>query len=163
MRFGALRATFPLGLHDWCDRQVFPELVRLAFERRRWTRGALQRMRDSVQRSDGNVLTEAPASCTEQLARFFPHVVAQRVRVRVASLRPGTAVLSEATVLEFGGAEHGIFLSTLPLEFADCVKIEDEEKHRVEEATVVAVQYHEGRTAVAVRFSRVQGHWVNQS
>jgi hypothetical protein len=111
----------------------------------------------------GNGKGDALGSCTEQLARFFPKVVAQRVPVRVAAMRGGNAALPEATVLEFGGAEHGIFQSTLPLEFAERVKIEDGERRRVTEATVVAVQYHEGRKAVAVRFSRVHGGWVNQS
>jgi hypothetical protein len=116
----------------------------------------------SVRRSDGNVITEDVAGCAEQLARFFPHLVAQREPVRVAAMRPGSATLREATILEFGGAEHGIFLSTLPLEFADRVKIERGEKARVAEATVVAVQYHEGKKAVAVRFSRAQDYRVNQ-
>ncbi len=70
--------------------------------------------------------------------------------------------MREATVLEFGGAEHAIFLSTLPLEFDDRVRLEAVEQGRPAEATVVAVQYHEGRKAVAVRF--LQGHcnWVTQ-
>jgi hypothetical protein len=65
--------------------------------------------------------------------------------------------------MEFGDAEHGIFLSTLPLEFADRVRIEYGERTRVAEASVVAVQYHEGQKAVAVRFSRAQKHQVSQS
>ncbi len=112
--------------------------------------------------SDKNVLTEELPGCAEQLARFFPRVSAQSVPVRVAAVRPGSAALREATILEFGGPEHGIFLSTLPLEFADRVNIEHGEQSRVAEGTVVAVQYHEGRKAVAVRFSRAQDHWVNQ-
>jgi len=120
-------------------------------------------MRHSVARSDGNVITEGPVSCTEQLARFFPQVTELRVPVQVAALRAGSTALRETTVLEFAGAEHGIFLSALPLEFADRVKIENGERTRVAEATVVAVQYHEGRKAVAVRFSRAQNHWVNQA
>ena len=130
-------------------------------QRLRWS--ALQRIRNSVQLTDGAVVTEAPASCTEQLARFFPHVAAQRVAVQVAALRAGSAATLEPTVMEFGDAEHGIFLSTLPLEFADRVRIEYGERTRVAEASVVAVQYHEGQKAVAVRFSRAQKHWVSQS
>ena len=70
--------------------------------------------------------------------------------------------MQEATVLEFGGAEHAIFLSTLPLEFDDRVRLEAVEQGRPAEATVVAVQYHKGRKAVAVRF--LQGHcnWMTQ-
>jgi hypothetical protein len=115
-----------------------------------------------VLRTDRNGMTEAPGSCTEQLARFFPHLSAQRVPVRVMALREGSANVREATLLEFGGADHGIFQSTLPLEFADRVKIEDGQRPGTAEATVVAVQYHEGRKAVAVRFTRPQEPWVKQ-
>ena len=120
-----------------------------------------RRLGEGVQRAD-SVIAEELAGCAEQLARFFPQMTAQRVPVRVATARPGIASVREATILEFGGAEHGIFLSTLPLEFADRVKIEHGEQSRVAEATVVAVQYHEGQKAVAVRFARAQEHWVNQ-
>jgi hypothetical protein len=70
--------------------------------------------------------------------------------------------LREATVLEFGGPEHAIFLSTLPLEFDDRVRLEAVEQGRPAEATVVAVQYHEGRKAVAVRFLQGHRNWVTQ-
>ena len=59
-------------------------------------------------------------------------------------------MLREAVVVEFGGPEHAIFLSTLPLEFDDRVRIEANGEGRPTEATVVGVQYHEGRKAVAV-------------
>ena len=70
--------------------------------------------------------------------------------------------MREATVVEFGGAAHAIFLSVLPLEFDDRVRLEAVEQGRPAEATVVAVQYHEGRKAVAVRFSPGNCGWVTQ-
>jgi len=70
--------------------------------------------------------------------------------------------LREATVLEFGAAEHVIFLSTLPLEFDDRVRLEAAEQRHPAEATVVAVQYQEGRKAVAVRFLQSQSNWVTE-
>ena len=76
--------------------------------------------------------------------------------------RGGGSRLREATVLEFGGAEHAIFLTTLPLEFDDRVRLEAVEQGRPAEATVVAVQYHEGRKAVAVRFLQGHSNWVTQ-
>jgi hypothetical protein len=55
------------------------------------------------------------------------------------------------------------FVSTLPLEFADRVKVRGgSNKARMEEGTVVAVQYHDGRKAIAVRFLRGQCHWVTE-
>jgi hypothetical protein len=115
-----------------------------------------------VRRFSGSTLTASEQDCAEQLARFFPQSRPVRVPVQVTSLRGGGSQLREATVVEFGGAEHAIFLSALPLEFDDRVRLEAVEQGRPAEATVIAVQYHEGRKAVAVRF--LQGHcnWVTQ-
>jgi hypothetical protein len=87
---------------------------------------------------------------------------AVRIPVQVASSRGGKTCLREATVLEFGTEEHAIFLSTLPLEFDDHVRLERPPAGPSAEATVVAVQYHEGRKAVAVRFLHGPCNWVAQ-
>jgi hypothetical protein len=70
--------------------------------------------------------------------------------------------LREAATIEFGTADFGIFLSTLPLEFDDRVRLERARKGRAAEATVIAVQYHEGRKAVAVKFTQGPCDWVTQ-
>lgn len=62
--------------------------------------------------------------------------------------------------MEYSGAEDAIFLSKLPLEFGDRVTLEASKEGRPAEATVVAVQYHEGRKAVAVRFLQGPCDWV---
>jgi hypothetical protein len=90
--------------------------------------------------------------CAEQLARFFPKLPAVRIPVRVTPQRPGQMKLQEATVVEFGTREYAIFLSKLALEFDDRVRIVREGGGRPAEAAVIALQYHEGRKAVAVRF-----------
>jgi hypothetical protein len=117
----------------------------------------------NVQQTNVWPLSELTQNCAEQLSRFFPQVSAVRVPVQVTAVRPGTARLREATVLEFGGTEHAIFLSTLPLEFADRVKLESSQNAGVTEGSVVAVQYHEGRKAVAIRFLHGPCHWVTQT
>ena len=103
--------------------------------------------------------------CAEQLARFFPGLPGVRIPVRVAPLRAGSSPLrvEEAAVVEYGSVEYAIFLSALPLEFADQVRISGNGGGHSAEATVIALQYHEGRKAVAVRF--VDGHceWMRQS
>jgi hypothetical protein len=86
-----------------------------------------------------------------------------RIPVQVTPLRAGGARLREATVVEFGGGAYAIFLTTLPLEFDDRVMLEAVREGRSAEATVVAVQYHEGRKAVAVRFSQGRCDWVTQA
>ena len=83
--------------------------------------------------------------------------------MQVTALRGGGSKLREATVLEFAGAQHGIFLSTLPLEFDDHVRVErDSRGASTADASVVAVQYHEGRKAVAVKFTQGLRDWMMQ-
>jgi hypothetical protein len=118
--------------------------------------------RGDVRRFSGSTLTASEQDCAEQLARFFPQSRPVHVPVQVIYLRGSGSQLREATVIEFGGVEHAIFLSTLPLEFDDHVRLEAVEQGRPAEATVVAVQYHEGRKAVAVRFLQGRCDWVTQ-
>jgi hypothetical protein len=116
-----------------------------------------------VKHSSQVVVSEQETDCPAQLARFFPDAAAVRVPVQVTALRGGSSDLREATVLEFGAAQHAIFLSTLPLEFEDRVRLErDGNGGGTADATVVAVQYHEGRKAVAVKFTQGQCAWVMQ-
>ena len=111
-------------------------------------------------KSDGLALTANQQDCAEQLAQFFPQTRPVRIPVHVTASRGGRTSLREAVVVEFGGPEHAIFLSTLPLEFDDRVRIEATGERRPAEATVVGVQYHEGRKAVAVRFLDGPCDWV---
>ncbi len=119
--------------------------------------------RGDVRRSGSETLTVGELSCAEQLARFFPSVTAVRIPVQVTQLRAGNGRMRESTVLEFGASQHAIFLSTLPLEFDDRVRIEHTEAGRGTEAAVVAMQYHEGRKAVAVRFLHGPCPWVTET
>jgi len=115
-----------------------------------------------VKRSlDDGVLVEEP-TCAAQLARFFPLASPVRIAARVTAARSGAARLREAVVVEFCGREHAIFVSSLPLEFDDRVSLERDGRGGAKEASVVAVQYHEGRKAVAVRFSQGASDWVTQ-
>jgi len=102
-------------------------------------------------------------SCTEQLARFFPGVTPVRLPVQVTALRGGTTRLREASVVEYAGLEHAILVSSLPLEFDDKVRLEGSRKADTADATVVAVQYHGGQKAVAVKFLRGPNHWMMHS
>lgn len=114
-----------------------------------------------MKRSSDAAVAEREIGCAEQLARFFPEVSAVRVPVQVVAVRTG-AKLREATVLEFAGEKHAIFLSTLPLEFDDCVRLQSDKPGNSADATVVAAQYHEGRKAVAVKFTQGRCDWVTR-
>ncbi len=110
---------------------------------------------------DAVVAGREPA-CTEQLVRFFPQAVALRVAVQVTALRPGKTRLSERTLIEYGSSDNAIFLSNLPLEFDDRVLIERNPGPGRNKAAVIAVQYHEGKKAVAVRFLDGSREWIMQ-
>jgi len=98
--------------------------------------------------------------CTEQLARFFPKLPAVRIPVHVTPRRYGEASRKEATVVEFGTPEYAIFLSQLALEFDDRIRLVRAGGGRSVEAAVVALQYHQGRKAVAVRFLDGPCEWM---
>jgi hypothetical protein len=116
-----------------------------------------------VKHSTEIAVAEQQVDCAGQLARFFPGSTPVRVPVQVTAVRGGGAKLREATILEFGGAQHAIFLSTLPLEFEDHVRVQrHSHAATAADATVVAVQYHEGRKAVAVKFTQGMCDWVIQ-
>jgi hypothetical protein len=135
---------------------------------RAWSAGRIpgnQQREDvgNLQKADAATLIDGTQNCAEQLSRFFPEVRAVRIPVQITAMRPGRTRLREASVLEFGGTQHAIFLSTLPLEFADRVTVTGKDRAAIAEASVVAVQYHEGRKAVAVRFSHGPCDWVTQA
>ena len=111
-------------------------------------------------KSGGLTLLANEQDCAEQLARFFPQARRVCIPVQVTVRRGGSTSLREGAVVEFGSPEHAIFLSTLPLEFDDRVRIEADGEGRPTQATVVGMQYHEGRKAVAVRFSQGPCDWV---
>lgn len=118
--------------------------------------------RGGLKRSTETPVIDHELGCAEQLARFFPALAPTRVPVQVVALRGGSRKLREATVLEFGGAQHAIFLSSLPLEFEDRVRVERSSPGRSAVAAVVAVQYHKGQKAIAVKFAQSISDWVIQ-
>ena len=106
----------------------------------------------------------AEQTCVEKLAQLFPGVSPTRIPVRVSSgARNGCRQLEEQTVIEFGTAREVLFASTLPLEFEDRVHLENSDGSLDARATVVAVRYHGGRKAVAVRFVGEVGNWIIKS
>ena len=106
-------------------------------------------------------LTPSEAGCSERLARFFPGVDPVQVRAVVTPLRHGPGNIREKVLVEFASPEKAIFASKLPLEFDDPLRLRAEGSGECK-ARVVAVQYHEGRKAVAVQFSDGLCPWVNR-
>lgn len=104
----------------------------------------------------------ASESFVAQLARYFPDVTPVRIPVRVSGVNPGGCTFSENTVIEFGTANEVLFASALPLEFEDKVSLENADGSLKAEASVVAVQSHNGKLAVAARFARHIANWIIQ-
>lgn len=109
--------------------------------------------------SDATVIAGV-ASCTVQLSQFFRLVQPVAIPAEVIADRLGNTQLRETVVVEFCSREHAIFRSALPLEYNDDVRLRAHEGADPMEARVVAVQYHEGVKAVAVRFQSGPCHWV---
>jgi hypothetical protein len=95
-----------------------------------------------------------------RLAKFFPHATPVRLPVRLFRGTDVATTASETTVIEFGTAQEVLFASALPLEFAETLRLKNSDGSLDAEASVVAVQYHNGRTAVAARFVRDVPNWI---
>ena len=103
-------------------------------------------------------LAETDLGGTEQLARFFPDARPVGLPTTLALKRGGSVAVREAVVVEYAGAETAIFASALPLEFDELIQLENDRAQTLE-AKVIAVQYQQGRTAVAVQILR-QFSWM---
>lgn len=98
-------------------------------------------------------------SFVNRLAGFFPEAVQVRIPVSITPLgeRP---LAGESTVIEFGTPQEALFQSKMPLDFEDRVRVKNSDGSLDAEASVVAVQFGHGQTAVAVRFAAVSGDWL---
>lgn len=104
----------------------------------------------------------ASESFVAQLARYFPDVTPVRIPVRVFGVNPGGCTFSESTVIEYGTPNEVLFASALPLEFEDKLRLENADGTLKADVSVVAVQAHNGKLAVAARFARRIANWIIQ-
>ena len=112
-----------------------------------------------------------------RLAKFFPEAAPVRIPIKLSRVnndgngngRDSTTVHTndsaflQDTVIEFGKAHEILFMGAEPLEFADHVLVESTDGSFYAEATVVAVQYHPKRAAVAVRLLNHVANWIVKS
>jgi hypothetical protein len=97
------------------------------------------------------------------LARFFPEATPVRLPVQLARCCGEAALpanFSESTIIEFGTPREVLFACATPLEFADVVRLRNSDGSLDVEASVVAVQYHPGKTVVAARFRSAVPNWI---
>src|SRR5262249_37025867 len=116
---------------------------------------------NGVKGSRVTTLTEKERGGPDQLARFFPDVRPLGLRALLTLSRNGSLSVREAVVVEFAGSERAVFTSSLALEFAERVELENERGQGIE-GKVVAVQYHDGKTAVAVQILDGPFSWMNR-
>jgi hypothetical protein len=107
------------------------------------------------------------SSAVADLARFFPEAMPMRIPIQLTRSisvngQPANPVL-EQTVIEFGTAREVLFACATPLEFADVLMLRNADGSLEIKASVVAVQYHPGATAVAARFLTSVPNWIVKS
>jgi hypothetical protein len=121
------------------------------------------------------------SNLVSRLAKFFPEATPVRIPIKLSrtqSSNDGNAsssgrgnaipnradtVFFEDTVIEFGTPHEMLFTVDRPLEFADQVLVESDDGSLRAEGSVVAVQHHPHRTAVAVRFLEKVPNWIVKS
>jgi hypothetical protein len=121
------------------------------------------------------------ADIVSRLAKFFPEATPVRIPVKLSraagngnihgngngdvkvSARENGNVFFQDTVIEYGTPQEVLFMVNHPLEFADRVLIESHDGSLRAEGSVVAVQYHTERTAIAVRFLKHVSNWIVKS
>jgi hypothetical protein len=107
------------------------------------------------------------SNAVAELARFFPEATPMRLPVQITrrngASEQKTIPAEESTVIEFGTSREVLFACSTPLEFADVLRLRNSDGSLDTEASVVAVQYHPGRTIVAARFVKPLPHWIVKS
>ncbi len=63
-------------------------------------------------------------------------------------------------MIEYGTPREVLFAARIPLEFADRLRLQNSDGSLDTEASVVAVQYHNGNTVVAARFTQEVANWI---
>jgi hypothetical protein len=107
------------------------------------------------------------ASTVAGLARFFPDASPVRMRLQLARLIMGSApsadAFSESIVVEFGTPRELLFECTTALEFGDDLRVRNSDGSFDVTVSVVALQYHTGKTVVAARFREEVPNWIVKS
>jgi len=101
----------------------------------------------------------AQQSSVAKLATLFPAARAVGLPVRLSRV-PSADSASEMAIIEFATSQEVLFSCAFPLEFADRIRLQNSDGTLDVEASVVAVQYHEGQVAVAARFERKVANWI---
>jgi hypothetical protein len=102
----------------------------------------------------------APESIVARLAKFFPDATPVRMPVKLTRFVNRHEAAPESTVIEYATSREILFATSTALEFAEKLRIRNSDSSLDAEASVVAVQYHNDKTAVAARFTREVANWI---
>ena len=94
------------------------------------------------------------------LAKFFPGAVPVRIPVRVCKANAVAVEQIEQTVIEFGTREEILFVSSLPLDFDDTVRVRNADGSLDTVARIVAMRLHNSRMVIAARFLEDVANWI---
>jgi hypothetical protein len=111
----------------------------------------------------GKAFRKEPVEPTEGvagLARLFPGVVPLRIPVHVSKGDAAGEDGREKTVIEFGTAEEILFVSRLPLDFDDTVRVRNLDGSLDVTAQIVAMRLHRSKMAFAARFLGEVANWI---
>jgi hypothetical protein len=100
------------------------------------------------------------AECVEKLARFFPGVVQVRIPVTVCKGRSGNNTAAEQTIIEFGTADEMLFVSSLPLDFEDIVRVRNADGSLDITAKIVAMHFYHDKMALAAKLLEEVPNWI---
>jgi hypothetical protein len=101
----------------------------------------------------------AQQSPVAKLATLFPAARAVGLPLRLSRV-PSAGSASEIAIIEFATSQEVLFSCAFPLEFADRIRLQNSDGTLDVEASVVAVQYHEGQVVVAARFEQKVANWI---
>jgi len=120
-----------------------------------------------AQQATATARTAENATIVAGLARFFPEASPVRMPVQLARVvqgsDPDSALFAESIVIEFGTPREVLFECNTPLEFGDDLHLRNSDRSFDVTVSVVALQYHPGRTAVAARFHGEVPNWIVKS
>ena len=120
-----------------------------------------------AQQATAPARTAENATIVAGLARFFPEATPVRVPVQLARVvlggDPDAVPFGESIVIEFGTPREVLFECNTPLEFGDELRLRNSDRTFDVTVSVVALQYHPGRIAVAARFRGEVPNWIVKS
>ena len=134
-----------------------------------WNREAiaLEDFHQVTQHATATAREAQNGSTVNGLARFFPDASPVRMRFQLARITPGSVpsadLCSESIVVEFGTPREVLFECNTPLEFGDELRLRNSDGSFDVPVSVVAVQYHPGKTVVAARFREEVPNWIVKS